>query len=152
MIKLCMDYKQIFPNGFDFTTENGLLTGLRPAKERKLSDAINTEVLEQYFNGKRRDFSDVKVDPKGTDFQKKVWEALSKVRYGEIVTYEEIAKRAGNEKAVRATASAVRNNPIPIIIPCHRVVRKDGSIGNYSMGGSEVKKFLLDLEGVTFDN
>jgi methylated-DNA-[protein]-cysteine S-methyltransferase len=150
MIKYSMNYTDIFPFGFDFTTENGALTGLRPAKERKLSDAINTKVLEEYFDGTRKDFSDVSVNPQGTDFQKRVWQELAKLRYGEIVTYEELAKRAGNEKAVRATASAVRNNPIPIIIPCHRVVRKDGSIGNYSMGGSDVKKLLLSLEGVQF--
>jgi len=144
-----MDYKLIFPFGFDTTTEDGSITSLTPAKH-KLSDGINTQILEEYFNKTRKNFSDIKINPKGTQFQKRVWDALSKVRYGETVTYSELAKRAGNEKAVRATATAVRSNPIPIIIPCHRVVRKDGSIGKYSMGGSEVKKALLKLEGASF--
>lgn len=145
-----MRYKTIFPNGFDFTTEEGKITKLTPSKERKLSDSINSKALEEYFDGTRTDFIDIPVNPNGTVFQKRVWQELAKLRYGEIITYEELAKRAGNEKAVRATACAVRNNPIPIIIPCHRVVRKDGSIGKYSMGGTEIKKLLLSLEGVQF--
>ncbi len=70
------------------------------------------------------------------------------LKRGEVISYEELANRVGT-KAVRAVATAVGRNPIPVIIPCHRVVRKDGSIGKYSMGGSEVKRAILALEGVT---
>ena len=81
--------------------------------------------LEEYFNGRRSEFS-VKVDlAKGTEFQKKVWNALRDIPYGETVSYKEIAEKIGNPKAVRAVGGANNKNPIPIIIPCHRVSKKE---------------------------
>lgn len=108
----------------------------------------NNDLREQfkaYFLGAKKKFN-IDYQLEGTNFQKKVWQALEKVPYGETITYSELAKRSGNEKAVRATATAVANNPIVIIIPCHRVIRKNGSIGEYSAGGPTVKKHLLEIE------
>ena len=87
---------------------------------------------------------------KGTAFQKSVWAELLKIKKGEVVSYRELAKRIGKPKAVRAVANAVGANPLPIKIPCHRVIHSDGTIGGYSgKGGVETKKMLLKKEGVT---
>lgn len=85
----------------------------------------------------------------GTDFQHDVWHALTQIPHGKTVTYSELAKMAGHPRAVRAVANAVGRNPMPPIIPCHRVVRGDGSIGGYSApGGIATKRELLRAEGV----
>ncbi|MCC7160559.1 MGMT family protein [Candidatus Nomurabacteria bacterium] len=86
---------------------------------------------------------------KGTAFQKKVWEALLKIPKGKTITYKELAKNIGKPKAVRAVANAVGANPVPITIPCHRVIRSDGTLGGYSgKGGVKTKRALLIKEGV----
>lgn len=86
---------------------------------------------------------------KGTPFQKSVWVELLKIKKGTVITYKELAKRIGKPKAVRAVANAIRANPLPIKIPCHRVVRSDGAIGGYSgRGGIKTKRALLKKEGV----
>lgn len=85
--------------------------------------------------------------PEGTEFQRKVWAALKTVGYGETATYSEIAERIGNPKAVRAVASAIGSNPLSVILPCHRVIGKDGKLTGYA-GGLDVKRFLLRLEGI----
>ncbi len=100
--------------------------------------------LQEYFGGKRRTFSTT-LSPQGTDFQQKVWRALLAIPYGETITYQELAKRTGRPKAIRAAASACGKNPIPIFIPCHRVIASDGGLGGYS-GGMKKKQALLDLE------
>ena len=100
--------------------------------------------LEEYFQGKRKVFT-VPCVPQGTDFQKKVWEALTQIPYGETRTYKEIAEAAGNPKASRAVGMANNRNPIPIIIPCHRVIGTNGSLTGYA-GGLNVKEYLLKLE------
>lgn len=101
--------------------------------------------LEEYFHGRRSRFS-VKVDLiRGTEFQKKVWNALRDIPYGETVSYKEIAEKIGNPKAVRAVGGANNKNPISIIIPCHRVIGKDGSLTGYG-GGLSKKEYLLNLE------
>lgn len=85
----------------------------------------------------------------GTDFQRDVWRALTRVPCGCVVTYSELAKMSGHPNAVRAVANAVGKNPMPPIIPCHRVVRKGGEIGGYSApGGVARKRALLQAEGV----
>ena len=89
---------------------------------------------------------------KGTEFQKKVWTALTKIKKGETVTYKELARRVGRPKAVRAVANAVGANPCAPYIPCHRVVRSDGKLGGYSgKGGIKTKIKLLQSEGVKID-
>ena len=99
--------------------------------------------LREYFDGKRKTFT-VPFSPQGTDFQKRVWSALCTVPYGKTATYGDIARKIGNEKAYRAVGNANGRNPIPIIIPCHRIVASDG-IGGYS-SGLEIKRLLLKLE------
>lgn len=101
--------------------------------------------FNEYFDGKLTSF-ELEYDLHGSKLQLAVWKALSQVGYGETVSYSDLAEKAGYPKAIRAVATAVRQNPIPIVIPCHRVVRKSGDIGNYSLGGPEVKKYLLELE------
>lgn len=100
--------------------------------------------LHEYFKGERKTF-DVPLDVTGTDFQKKVWNQLSKIPYGETVSYKDISKRLKNEKAHRAVGSANGKNPISIIVPCHRVIAADGGLGGYS-GGLPMKETLLELE------
>lgn len=84
----------------------------------------------------------------GTEFRKKVWEALMNIPYGEVRSYSQIAEAIGNPKAIRAVGQANRANLLPIIIPCHRVVGKSGELMGYAGNKTSVKKFLLELEGV----
>ncbi|MGZ3693231.1 MAG: methylated-DNA--[protein]-cysteine S-methyltransferase [Bdellovibrionota bacterium] len=100
--------------------------------------------LEQYFKGKRQDF-DLPLELEGSEFQKKVWNQLKKIPYGKTYSYRELAQKVKNEKACRAVGSANGKNPIGIIIPCHRVIAADGSLGGYS-GGLPNKVKLLELE------
>lgn len=101
--------------------------------------------LEDYFYGKRVSF-DLPLDLCGTPFQKKVWTTLTKINYGETRSYKEIAEEIGAPKAVRAIGGANNQNPIPIIIPCHRVIGSNGNMVGYS-GGLDKKEILLQLEG-----
>jgi methylated-DNA-[protein]-cysteine S-methyltransferase len=103
--------------------------------------------LEDYFEGKRHHF-DVPVDWKLTPagFRNRALHAVARIPYGETRTYGQIAKQAGNERAFRAAGTACGRNPIPLIVPCHRVVQSGGGVGNYG-GGPEMKRALLDLEG-----
>ena len=100
--------------------------------------------LEEYFAGTRQTF-DLPLAPKGTAFQQKVWAALREIPYGQTRSYGEIAAIVGNPKASRAVGMANNQNPISILIPCHRVIGKDGSLTGYG-GGTEKKKWLLELE------
>lgn len=102
--------------------------------------------LVEYFNKQRKTF-DLPLAPEGTEFQMKVWKALSDIPYGKTRSYKEIAIAIGNPKAVRAVGMANNKNPIPIIIPCHRVIGSDGKLAGYG-GGLEIKEYLLKLEGV----
>lgn len=100
--------------------------------------------LKEYFSGNLKEFS-LPLAPKGTEFMGKVWSALCKIPYGKTATYKEIAESIGNSKACRAVGLANNRNPIPIIIPCHRVIGANGSLTGYA-GGLDMKKRLLDLE------
>jgi len=100
--------------------------------------------LDEYFSNKRKEFT-IEFETFGTPFQKKCWEALLKIPYGKTINYEEEATNIGNKKAFRAVANANGKNDLSIIIPCHRVVRKNGHLGGYT-GGVEIKEFLLALE------
>lgn len=85
----------------------------------------------------------------GTTFQKKVWTAVAEISKGKTITYKELAKKIGKPKAIRAVANAVGANPVPITIPCHRIIRNDGSLGGYSgKGGVKTKRALLVKEGI----
>src|SRR6266478_7461914 len=100
--------------------------------------------LQSYFAGERKNF-DLALILEGTDFQKRVWTALRKIPYGETISYKELAEIVGSPKAVRAVGAANGANPIPIIIPCHRVIGHDGSLTGFG-GGLPLKKHLLELE------
>lgn len=103
--------------------------------------------LDEYFRGERTSF-DVPLDLKGTPFQKMVWEKVNEIPYGETKSYKEIAVEIGAPKAVRAIGGANNQNPVPLIIPCHRVIGSNGSLVGYG-GGLDKKEKLLDLEGLT---
>ena len=102
------------------------------------------EALLAYFAGERRDF-DLPLAPAGTDFQRAVWETLRAIPYGQTRTYGEIAAAVGRPRAVRAVGQANHVNPLPIFIPCHRVVGKGGALTGYA-GGLDLKRALLALE------
>lgn len=102
--------------------------------------------LKEYFEGSRIKF-DLPLDIKGTEFQKKVWNELLKIPYGEVKSYKDIAASIGNEKACRAIGMANNKNPIPIIIPCHRVIGSNGKLVGYA-GGLNVKEKLLNIEKI----
>jgi methylated-DNA-[protein]-cysteine S-methyltransferase len=135
--------------------ENGALTALRfhPDLPRDAATMAlpATPLLRQaaaelreYFEGERRAFT-VPLAPKGTPFQQKVWSALQTIPYGETRAYKDIAAMVGNEKACRAVGMANNRNPLPIFIPCHRVVGSSGKLVGYA-GGLDVKMYLLGLE------
>ena len=102
--------------------------------------------LEEYFAGERREFT-VPLAPEGTEFQKKVWAALREIPYGETVSYGDIAARIGKPGAAIAVGQANSRNPIPIIIPCHRVIGANGKLVGYT-GGMHIKEALLAVEGI----
>ena len=116
------------------------------SEENELFALFKNQILE-YFEGKRTnvDHQD-QLEAKGTDFQKSVWQALLKIPYGKTSSYKEIAKTIGNPRATQAVGTAIGKNPFLIIIPCHRVIKADGSLGGFAYG-SEVKSKLLKIEG-----
>lgn len=103
--------------------------------------------LNEYFLGERKNFT-FKLNPKGTDFQQKVWQELAQIPYGKTMSYMDLSKKLGDIKAIRAVASANGKNPIWIVIPCHRVIGTDGSLTGYA-GGLWRKKWLLEHENPT---
>ena len=131
--------------------ENGAITELKFEEWDGKTKKAETELLSraerelaEYFAGQRREFT-LPLAPKGTEFQRRVWEALLTIPYGETRSYGEIAALIGSPKASRAVGSANHRNPISIFIPCHRVIGADGSLTGYG-GGLEAKTVLLDLE------
>ena len=110
-------------------------------------ESVFTEPLRQlneYFAGKRQEFN-LAIAPQGTPFQQQVWRELCKIPFGETASYQTIAERLGKPKACRAVGMANGKNPLPIIIPCHRIIGKDGSMTGFG-GGLALKRQLLDLE------
>ena len=131
--------------------EDNKIVGINYEKKEKNAIKKDTNLLrkavqemQEYFEGKRKEF-DLPLNPKGTEFMKKVWEQLLKIPYGETNTYGEIAKNIGKPKAARTVGMANHNNPIPIIIPCHRVIGKNNKMVGYALG-IDKKEYLLDLE------
>lgn len=107
-----------------------------------LQEAIRQ--LEEYFSGKRTLFS-LPLHPTGTDFQQATWRALQQIPYGETRSYQQIAEQIGHPKAVRAVGTANGKNPLPLLIPCHRVITSSGKLGGFA-AGIDIKRKLLDLE------
>lgn len=124
-------------------------TNIEYTKGKKVETLLIKKAYKQiseYLDGKRKEFT-LPLLIKGTKFQEKVWKALLQIPYGETRTYGEIAKQIGNEKASRAVGGASHNNPIMIVVPCHRVIGSNKKIVGYA-GGIEVKENLLKLEQV----
>jgi len=111
--------------------------------------ATVVEQLEAYFAGELRDF-DLVLAPRGTAFQECVWRALAEIPYGHTISYGKLAERIGRAGSSRAVGSANGRNPLPIVLPCHRVIGSDGSLTGYG-GGLPIKKALLELEGVAVE-
>ena len=122
--------------------DEGTISTIIPSS---LQDAVNQ--LNEYFEGKRTHF-DFKLNPKGTEFQQKVWKGLLQIPFGKTKTYLEQSKILGDVKAIRAVASANGKNPLWIVVPCHRVIGSDGSLTGYA-GGLWRKKWLLEHENPT---
>ncbi|WP_395054061.1 methylated-DNA--[protein]-cysteine S-methyltransferase [Flavobacterium sp.] len=122
-------------------------------EEGEVSTTISNELkeavtqLQDYFEGNRTNFT-FKLNPKGTDFQQRVWQELLNITFGKTMSYLELSKKLGDVKAIRAVASANGKNPLWIVIPCHRVIGKDGSLTGYA-GGLWRKKWLLEHENPT---
>ncbi|MCS6963496.1 MAG: methylated-DNA--[protein]-cysteine S-methyltransferase [Thermoflexus sp.] len=118
-----------------------------PEMERR-EDGLSAQALAQiieYLRGARRTFT-VPLDPEGTPFQQRVWKEAARIPYGQTLTYRELARRIGQPQAARAVGQALGANPLPILIPCHRVIAADGRLGGYT-GGRHLKQWLLLLEG-----
>jgi methylated-DNA-[protein]-cysteine S-methyltransferase len=115
----------------------------------KCVNRLKTEIvkqLEEYFRGERFEFK-VPLAPHGTTFQMRVWDGLQEIPYGETISYLDLAKRIGTPEAVRAVGAANGANPLPIVIPCHRVIGHNGKLVGYG-GGLEIKKYLLSMESL----
>jgi len=120
-----------------------------------LGDKVNENILTQiksYLKGNLKKF-DINIDIKVTDFQKKVLDVVKRIEYGKVKSYGQIAKEIGKQGASRAVGNAMSKNPIPIVIPCHRVIKSDGSIGGF--GGkanrTDIKRKLLKIEGLKIE-
>jgi methylated-DNA-[protein]-cysteine S-methyltransferase len=125
--------------------ESSSLSGITHISNKDSKTSKVFTQLREYFKRQRKEF-DLELELSGTDFRKAVWNELKKIPYGETISYGELAKRMGDKKLMRAVASANGANPLPIIIPCHRVIGADGSLTGYG-GGVDVKQKLLELEG-----
>ena len=127
--------------------QNGRRPQRQPANDWDQRDADFDEVVKQlteYFDGRRRRF-DLPLAPEGTPFQQRVWQALLDIPYGETISYGELASRIGQRSASRAVGLANGSNPLPIVIPCHRVIGANGKLTGYG-GGLPIKQQLLALE------
>ncbi|MBI80567.1 MAG: cysteine methyltransferase [Gammaproteobacteria bacterium] len=122
---------------------NGLKGLSRRGKSKEDRFKVEIKQLNQYFLKKRRTFS-IKIHLEGTNFQKEVYKEMINIKYGKVLTYKDLAEKAGHPRAYRAVGSTCGANKIPIVIPCHRVISSSG-LGGFG-GGLRLKKFLLNLE------
>lgn len=141
-------YVKLFNKTIEVKTDDIGICWVEFCDDIKDFNVDNENVIQKQFTeyekGARKVF-DLPLHIKGTEFQKKVWNALLEIPYGETRSYQEIAIQIGNPKAVRAVGGACNRNPIGIIVPCHRVVGKNGSLTGYA-GGLDYKKLLLEKE------
>ena len=146
---LVMSERGLISAEFDYDTK-------RLARARKNADwaesgsalAETRRQLDSYFAGKRKEFT-VPLDLRGTDFQLRCWRALLEIPYGQTCSYGDLARKVGSPRGFRAVGMANHDNPIPIIVPCHRVITSDRKLGGYG-GGLDVKEKLLRLEGAAW--
>lgn len=134
--------KKVLLNPKDYTADFSSATKLR-SDDPYLFEVFNQ--LKEYFEGSRKVF-DIPLDVDGTEFQKKVWNELQKISYGKTISYKTLSEKLGDVKTIRAVGKANGQNPVAIIIPCHRVIGEDGSLIGYA-GGLDIKEKLLQLEG-----
>lgn len=133
--------------GLDIESDGQLPREHHPEKKSAVLAKAATQ-LAQYFAGKRREF-DVPTDLSGTEFQRSVWAELAAIPFGQVRSYGDVGSSTGRPAAGRAVGGAVGANPIPIIVPCHRILASDGRITGYSGGnGIPTKVWLLDHEGI----
>jgi len=130
--------------GINFQNAKGAKKPPRDSVESKAPFKQAARQLDAYFRGELKDF-DLSLSPAGTVFQRSVWKALRRIPYGKTISYGELAKRLGRPTASRAVGAANGRNPLPIVVPCHRVVGSDGRLTGY-YGGTHLKEFLLKLE------
>ena len=126
-------------------SESRLADDTLPNHLLPLVAAVRRE-LSAYFAGVRTDFAALTLDPRGTPFQLRVWQELRRIPWGHTISYKELARRVGSPKASRAVGQANAVNPMPLIVPCHRVIAADGGLGGYS-SGPDRKRWLLRHEG-----
>ena len=144
-------YKDTKIGYLTITEESCAITGILFGKQKQSGDFILTHLInsafnqiEEYLEGRRKKF-EIKINPKGTDFQKMVWNELLKIPYGETRSYKDIAAGVNNPNGSRAVGMANNKNPIPIIIPCHRVIGSNGKLTGYA-SGVNIKEKLLRIE------
>lgn len=142
--KTSVGWISIEDNGKALTKINFESASGETCGERTLINEMAFRQLEEFFAGKRKVFA-LPVSPAGTEFMQKVWQVLVSIPYGEVRTYGDIAKQIGAPKAYRAVGMACNRNPLPIIIPCHRVIGANGKLVGYA-GGLGIKEILLTLE------
>ena len=145
----------------EITAENGKITGVELLRDKSdnIEDCRNAEdgsaiektktQLTEYFDGNRQEF-DLDIELRGTDFQKSVWNVLRTIPYGKTMSYAQVAAAAGRPKAQRAAGSNIGKNPLLIVVPCHRVIKADGSLGGFG-AGIENKIILQEIEGILRD-
>ncbi|MFT4412374.1 methylated-DNA--[protein]-cysteine S-methyltransferase [Fredinandcohnia humi] len=148
-IYILVNEKELFD--ISLSEEDWEKTNETYSPEYDQKDSLVVEIIEQlteYFEGNRKTFT-VPIKLTGTAFQQQVWQELCKIPYGETRCYADIATAIDNPKAVRAVGQANRKNPIPIVVPCHRVIGKDKSLTGYTGTRTDLKEKLLQLEGIT---
>ena len=133
--------------------EDRVLARVEQARSKEEGGRVPEEILKPVIDciEGRRDGAGIPVKLEGSEFQIKVWEALRQVPLGQVISYSDLAKRAGNMRATRAAASACGQNPCAIIIPCHRIIRRDRGLGGF-FWGLDVKRILLSREGIQINH
>ncbi len=140
-IKITVGNKGI--TGIDFIRAK---SKIKPSNTSNVLLQSCVKQLDEYFQGKRKKFELI-INLNGTEFQKKVWLELLKIPFGQTLSYGEVARKIKNPKAVRAVGQAIGKNPISIVVPCHRVIGKNGKLTGYA-SGLDRKKWLLEHEGI----
>ena len=144
-LSLLVNGKDSFENYIEKLKENSCTRGLLPLHNKKSAETENH--ILGYLSGKIKNISLDIYFLSGSDFEKKVWNTAVSIPYGKTLSYKELAEKAGFPLAWRAVGTAIGHNPVMLVVPCHRIIKSDGSIGNFG-GGIKVKEFLLNLEAL----
>ena len=144
-LSLLVNRKDLFKNYIEKLKENSCTKGLFPLHNKTSAEAENTVL--NYLSGKVKNISLDTYFLFGTAFEKKVWDTAVLIPYGKTLSYKELAEKTGFPLAWRAVGTALGHNPVMLVVPCHRIIKSDGSIGNFG-GGVKIKEFLLNLEAL----